>query len=86
MQLATMTDQTIAAALAVPVADSPVVRTVAGAFDTYALAVERQVERAGGVPSPLRLSTPANAAERAALRLFLAELRRAGAHAKIRLV
>ena len=88
MQIAPMmTDATVAAALVRPVADSPVVRAVAGAVDCYAIALERQVERAGALPSPLRVRAPASATERAALHLLLAELRRAtGSRVEIRLV
>lgn len=88
MQIAPMmTDASVAAALARPVADNPVVRAVAGAVDSYVLTMERQVERAGALPSPLRVRMPASATERAALRLLLTELRRAaGPDVEIRLV
>jgi hypothetical protein len=66
MDLANLTDQEVAKALADQAPDNPVARAVAAAIESYALALQRQADRAGGWPTVLHIAEPGNAIERAA--------------------
>ena len=69
-----VTDRDVADALADP-NPNEIANQVAAVMESYMLALQRQAQRAGGWPSPLRIAESANAVERAALRLFRDQLR-----------
>jgi hypothetical protein len=81
-QLDQVSDNAVAEALADPDPANPIAPYIAAALERYLLAFQNQSKQMQGWPTPLKISEPKNAVERAALQLFISQLQ-AGTGAKI---